>query len=135
MKKVDQMDKFTEYVMHEAGLEKPSKSFVSNIMSKVQEQPKFVAKPAELISATIWWIIGFAFTALCIYLVLNWQDRILSKYSNVFDDYIISMDVVYNGFQGIQFSNTFIWSFLLFGVLLFVQAGIIKNYSNKKLSN
>ena len=25
MKKVDQMDKFTEYVMHEAGLEKPSK--------------------------------------------------------------------------------------------------------------
>ena len=135
MKKVDKMDKFTEYVMHEAGLEKPSKNFVSNIMAKVHEQPKFVAKPAELISATMWWIIGVVFTALCMYLVLNRQEQLLSKYSYVFNDYLISMDAVYNGFQGIHFSNTFVWSFLLFGVLLFVQAGIIKNYSNKKLSN
>ena len=135
MKKVDQMDEFTKYVMDEAGLESPSKNFVSNIMAQVQREPKFVPKPASLISTKMWWLIGLAFTALSIYLVLNWQDQILSKYSGVFDDYLISMDSVYNGFQGIQFSNTFVWCFLLFGVLLFVQGAIIKNYSNKKVSS
>lgn len=135
MKKVDQMDEFTKYVMDEAGLESPSKNFVSNIMAQVRKQPKFVATPAKLISPKMWWLIGLAFTALSIYLVLNWQDQILSNYSGVFDDYLISLDSVYNGLDVIQFSNTFVWCFLLFGVLLLVQGAIIKNYSNKKLSS
>lgn len=135
MKKVDKMDEFTKYVMNEAGLESPSKNFVSNVMDQVQQEPKFVPSPSPLISTKMWWLIGLVFTALSIYLVINWQDQILSKYSGVFDDYLISMDSVYNDFQGIQFSNTFVWCFLLFGVLLFVQGAIIRNYSNKKVNS
>lgn len=135
MKKIDKMDEFTKYVMREAGMEAPSQDFVSKIMARVYKEPQFVAKPANLISVKMWWVIGIAFTALSIYLLLNWQDQILARYNPVFDDYLISLDTIYNGFQGIQFSNTFVWSFLLFGILLFIQGAIIRNYSNKKMTD
>lgn len=132
MKKADKMDEFTKYVMNEAGLESPSKNFVANVLGKVKKEAAFVATPARLITNKMWWIIGILTTALSIYLVLNWQDQIIFQYSATFQDYLLSLDSLYNGLQGIQFSNTFVWSFLLFGVLLFVQGALIRNYSNKR---
>lgn len=135
MKKADKIEEFTSYIMNQAGMESPSVNFISKVMGQVHRENEVALTPAKLISDKMWWFIGLLSTAISIYFVLNWQDHILFEYSAFFQDYLVSLDKMYSGLGGIQFSNTFVYSFLLFGVLLFFQAVLISKYSSKKLNS
>lgn len=124
------IEKFTKDILNEIGLEKPSASFVGNVMNIVNlpiTEKKTVYKP--LISKKVWILIAACFVGI---LTLAFT---LPTDNSLFDiiGFNINTNISFNFLKGISLSNPFIYALIVFGLLLLVQVYMLKNNFDKQI--
>lgn len=126
MKNDEKIEKFTKHIFDEIGLEKPSSSFVKNVMGEIEvlaEAKKNVYKP--LISKRAWVVILFSCIGLILGIILNPMESV------IFQDIKINVDL--NIFKNLIFSDTVIYGISVLGVLCIVQVLFLKNRFDKQI--
>lgn len=126
MKSDEKIEKFTRHIFDEIGLEKPSPSFVKNVMGEIEvlaNTKRIVYKP--LISKNAWVVI----LASCIALFL-WT-AISPIESVIFQDIKINVDI--NIFKNLVLSDTVIYGISVLGILCIVQVLFLKNRFDKQI--
>jgi len=134
MKEDKNLEKFTEYIVNEVGMETPSTNFLDNVMKSVKLECKTSAsviyKP--LISKSVWGLIIVLFFALIVFVVTG--STVNHYFIEAIDLKIINDISEIDLFKNIHFSKTFTFSFMLFSAFVVIQLFVIKNYINKHRS-
>jgi len=125
MKNDEKIEKFTKHIFDEIGLEKPSSSFVENVMGEIEilGDTRIVYKP--LISKRVWFIILISCIALFLWSAINPTE------SAIFQD--IKINVNLNIFKNLVFSDTVIYGISVLGVLCIAQVLFLKNRFDKQI--
>src|SRR5690606_23891159 len=125
MKNDEKIEKFTKHIFDEIGMEKPSSSFVENVMGEIEilGDTRIVYKP--LISKRVWFIILISCIALFLWSAINPTE------SAIFQD--IKINVNLNIFKNLVFSDTVIYGISVLGVLCIAQVLFLKNRFDKQI--
>lgn len=133
-KHVKELDAFAKKYVKDIEQEKPSSDFTSILMQKIVEESKVnVFKTKSLISKKGW--LGIALILLCT-LVITFNQSGESR--------LDTFNINFSFFDKIQFinlfevgaiSNTTIYAFLFFGVMIAFQITYLKNYFDKRVNN
>ena len=126
------IEEFSKFILKEAGTEIPSNDFVHNVMNTINlENSKGTAtiyKP--LISKQGWILIVLSLVVLIIFIVTNTTERSIV---------IPALDVSFlhkikgiNIFTSIKVPSIFIFSSVLFSILVLFQLNVIKKFFDKQ---
>ena len=132
--KVDkQIEQLVERSMNTQSLESPSSNFSAMVMEQINALDKSkVTAYRPLISKPIWVAILVGFILLVSYVIFG-QHTSESGWLSFFDFSIITDNKLSNTFSGFKVSKTVLYSVVLFGIMIFIQIPILKNYFNKRL--
>lgn len=127
------LDKLIDRVMGEMPLESPSMDFTANILSKInvlQKSEVTVYKP--LISNNVWFFIGALMLGLLVYVVFKFPLEETGWFSSLEVGQLPTFKMP-EVFSSITISKTFMYSIVIFAVLLFVQIPLLKKQFDKQL--
>lgn len=133
MKSEKEINEFTKFIIKEAGVESPSSNFVNKVMNTVAgenilAESHSLYKP--LISKKGWFIMGVLLLSGVIFMSSGVLENagLFSKLTTVFHH--INLNILVESFN---FSRTFMFSVLFFGVAVLTQLLIIKHFINSRL--
>lgn len=125
------LDKLAEKIIKQSNLESPSLDFTASIMEQIQTIPagkSITYKP--LISKYGWLTIIAVLISISVYLILNSTGN--SNWANAIDFSVISNNKLTETLSGLTISKTSIYAVCLFGLMLYIQIPILKQYHNKQ---
>ncbi|UOB18011.1 hypothetical protein [Abyssalbus ytuae] len=125
MKDDKNIEKFTQQLFEEMGLEKPSSSFVSNVMNAVEASSEKSIKYKPLISKKGWIGIGMCFTGFVI-----WAFQHPLKTSLVPK---LDMHFNLNFLNHMNISDTLIYGASILAVMFIIQLIFLKNRLDKQI--
>ncbi|MDO1499963.1 hypothetical protein Q2T40_07450 [Winogradskyella maritima] len=126
------LDDFVDRLMKNDGLEKPSDAFMDNLMAKIEAQPaKSATVYKPLISKPVWALVFTAVLGIVAYTILN-DSSGDSQILNALDVSQYSFNPFKN--FNLEFSQTIMYSAVLFALMVGVQVGVLKNYFNNRLN-
>ena len=132
--KVDkQIEKLVERSMKTQSLESPSSNFTSMVMDQVLALNKSkvtIYKP--LISKPMWFAI-FVVALLIVSYIIFGMNTTETSWLSFIDFSVITDNKLSNTLSGFRVSKTVMYSVVLFGIMLFIQVPILKNYFDKRL--
>ncbi len=132
--KVDkQIEKLVERSMKTQSLESPSSNFTSMVMDQVLALNKSkvtIYKP--LISKPMWFAL-FVVALLVVSYIIFGMNTTETAWLNFIDLSFITDNKLSNTLSGFKVSKTVMYSVVLFGIMLFIQVPILKNYFDKRL--
>ena len=132
--KVDkQIEKLVERSMKTQSLESPSSNFTSMVMDQVLALNKSkvtIYKP--LISKPMWFAI-FVVALLIVSYIIFGMNTTETSWLSFIDLSVITDNKLSNTLSGFRVSKTVMYSVVLFGIMLFIQVPILKNYFDKRL--
>ena len=126
MKNDEKIEKFTKRIFDEIGLEKPSSSFVKNVMGEIEvlsDTKRIAYKP--LISKNVWFVILASCIGLFLWTAINPAESV------IFQNVKINMDL--NIFKNLVFSDTVIYGISVLGILCMVQVLFLKYRFDKQI--
>lgn len=130
-----QLEKFTDKLMKEASLDKPSIDFTTKVMAEVlvTDTGAVVYKP--LISKQAWVVIFGGIIAITAYVISSgstnavpWLDKFNLPEMNM-------NNIMQKSLAGFKFSKISLYAVVLLGVMLFVQISYLKRYLSKRAGN
>ncbi|WP_411768184.1 hypothetical protein [Winogradskyella sp. A3E31] len=126
------IEELVNKLMTDDSLEQAPNDFTDNVMSKIEAlsaSKAIVYKP--LIPKYLWWLIGAGFLGLVSYVLF--QDS--GNTASLSERYNLP-DVALNPFEGFSFdfSNTFMYVFVLLAIMLSIQIPLLKQYFNNRMS-
>jgi hypothetical protein len=125
------IEKFTKDIFIEIGLEKPSSSFVNNVMNRVEAPVKsmnVIYKP--LITKKMWGFIATCFFGIIVWMLVTTPNE--SSFLNKLNLNLIT-NIDFNFFKGVSFSSPIIYGLSVFGLLVLVQIYLLKNNFDKQI--
>ncbi len=132
--KVDkQIEKLVERSMKTQSLESPLPNFTSMVMDEVLALNKSkvtVYKP--LISKPMWFAIFVVVLLIVSYIIFGMNTTETSWFKFI-DLSGLTDNRLSNTLSGFKVSKTVMYSVVLFGIMLFIQVPILKNYFDKRL--
>ena len=132
--KVDkQIEKLVERSMKTQSLDSPSSNFTSRVMDQIlaiNQSKVTIYKP--LISKPMWFAI-FVVALLVVSYIIFGMNNSESTWLNFLDLSVLTDNRLSNTLSGFKVSKTVMYSVVLFGIMLFIQVPILKNYFNKRL--
>ncbi len=132
--KVDkQIEKLVERSMKTQSLESPSPNFTSMVMDEVLALNKSkvtVYKP--LISKPMWFAIFVVVLLIVSYIIFGMNTTETSWFKFI-DLSGLTDNRLSNTLSGFKVSKTVMYAVVLFGIMLFIQVPILKNYFDKRL--
>ena len=121
------MDRLTKKYIKDAGMQKPSKDFLRNVMTALDEKPSTSIAYQPLISKKVWW--GLAITAIACIVMLYLFPTSSISYVNDFD---LTRQLTFkNPFEKLQFSKSIIYGIGFLGLSL-VQIPFLKKYIEQR---
>lgn len=127
-----QMDNLIRKVIEKVPLEEPSSNFTAQIMAQLENtQQSETTMYRPLISKAAWFTIFGAVAALIIYTLNDLQPAAAGSYRDVDFSFLVSKKVV-NTFSQLTFSNTLLYAFLSFSIMLLIQVSVLKSYFDKR---
>lgn len=132
-KNIKELDAFAKKYVKEIQQEKPSLDFTASLMDKIVEVKMAIPfKASPLISKKVW----FAIVAIVIAVLgISYQSTgdkvaVLSKLDFSFIDNVQITTIL----DGVSISNTVLYAFLFFGLMIVVQFVYLKNHFNKRFN-
>ena len=133
MKKNKNIEELTKYIIQEAQLESPSVGFTDRVMAAVRTEEIESALPnyQPVISKRGWFLIAFLLVGICSFVFTgNFENpEVLTSIDLSFLESVSSINL----FEGIEISNIFLISTLLFAIFALMQLLTIKNFINRQL--
>lgn len=134
MKQDKNIEEFSKFIIKEAGIESPSNDFVNSVMNTIflenSRTSSTIYKP--LISKQTWLLITLIFIGLCLFIFTS-----TSKSSIILETIDVSFFNKFNSiniFEKIKLPNVFVFSTILFSILVLFQLTIIKKFFNNENS-
>ena len=128
-KHIEELDAFAKKYIKEIETESPSKEFTNSLMKNIlTQQNTTVFKATPLISKKGWFVI---FTSIIVLFFIPFkasEKSIFNTYNFSFFDNI----QIPNLLESLNVSNTFVYSFLFFGLMMVIQVVYLKNHFNKR---
>lgn len=122
----EKLDQFTKKIMSESGLESPSYGFEQRLMSKIEASKPTRRSSDWLISIKVWGIFAFGIAVLtAILFTINIDSS--EGWSGAFSKQIN----LPNYYAEITSSGIFIYSILLFTLMVAISTLILKRYLDK----
>lgn len=121
------IDQFVDKVMRSSTLETPSFGFTANLMSQITVTSRSTVTVYKPLFSKTAWVILFLLTAGMVGFLIFSKDTTTLGWFDQLD-----FSSVTNKFSGIKISQTTMYSFLMFGVMLFIQIPLLKHYFNKR---
>jgi len=112
------IENFTDKALERAGLEKPSVSFLDDVMEKV-EQTSIQTVYTPLVTKKGWWLVAAVFVGV-VAMLYFYQPEILPYFSNS-----IQTPMFKNPFEDVEVSKTTIYAIGFLGLFL-VQLPFLK---------
>lgn len=132
-KHIKELDAFAKKYVKEIKAEKTASDFTSNLMSKINAlEVKTVYKSVPLISKKVWFALVAIFLALLIIPFGATNSGVLNLPK--LDISFLSKFQISGLLEMVSVSNTVFYTFLFFGIMIFVQIVFLKNHFDKKLS-
>lgn len=132
-KNIQELDAFAKKYVKEIKQEKVAKDFTASLMDKiVLEHQQSLLKSKALISKKGWFIV-FLFILVVVFIPFKTSEESwfsLPKLDLSFFDKI----QIPNFFENILVSDTTVYAFLLFGLMIIAQVIFLKNYFDKRFS-
>lgn len=126
------IEEFSKFILKEAGTEMPSNNFVHNVMNTIslENSKSIVTIYKPLISKQGWILIAVSLIVLIIFIVTNTTESSII---------LPSLDVSFlhkmkeiNIFTSIKVPSIFIFSSVLFSILVLFQLNVIKKFFDKQ---
>lgn len=130
-KHIEELDSFAKKYVKEIEAEKAPLNFTANLIQEIKGlEIKKEVKTAQLISKKVWYLLLAAFVAL---LFIPFKSR-NEKLVNVpeLDFSFLQKFQLSNLIDGVTISSTMFYTFLFFGIMIFIQIIYLKNHFNKK---
>ncbi|WP_104736225.1 hypothetical protein [Hanstruepera ponticola] len=126
------LEKLSDKMMKESGLEKPSFNFTNAVMERVEKvSANQITEYKPLISKQAWFVIAVALLPIA-YIIVNNSSSSNSNWFDVIDfNSLFNYQFIDNMFS-VTISKTVLYTIVLFGLMLCVQIPILKNYFDKR---
>ena len=126
------LEKLSDKMMQESGLEKPSFNFTNAVMERVEKvSANQITEYKPLISKQAWFIIAVALLPIA-YIIVNNSSSSNSNWFDVIDfNSLFNYQFIDNMFS-VTVSKTVLYTIVLFGLMLCVQIPILKNHFDKR---
>lgn len=133
-KHIKELDSFTKKYVKEIEQEQPSLNFTENLMQKIALETKSsVIKSKSLISKKGWFgIVVLLVSSLVIAFYQSGESRLDTL--NINFSFLDKLQFT-NLFEVVTISNTTLYAFLFFGLMIAFQITYLKNYFDKRASN
>lgn len=129
-----ELDKLAQRIFRDGILDSPSANFVDQIMAQVHVVAKNNTTIYRPLISTKAWVFIFAVAALLVFWVLfndgsnpgfNFFEKLyLTKFS--ISNILSSLSIF-------KFSETFVYAFVFFGIMLCLQMSFLKHYFDRKM--
>lgn len=127
------IENLVDKTMKGASLESPSMDFTAQVMSHVSELSQSrITVYRPLISRRFWVVIGIAIFATVIYLFLNTPTNEAS-WLNSINFEALRNNSISQALSNFTVSKTVMYSVVLFGIMMFIQVPILKNYFDNRM--
>lgn len=127
------LEKLSDKVMQDSGLEKPSFNFTDVVMQQVnQVSVNQVTAYKPLIPKAIWLLLAAVFI-LTLYVISSTTETADANWISVINLNMLFDNQLTNSFSSINLSKTVMYSIVLFGIMFCVQIPILKNHLDKRL--
>lgn len=128
------IERFVDKTMKKASLESPSFDFTNTVMAQVNAlKQSTVTTYRPLISKPMWlaiFIVGFA---IVLYIIFGMNTTETSWLSFI-DLSVLTDNKFSNTMSGFKVSKIVMYAIVLFGIMLFIQVPILKNYFDKRIA-
>ncbi|WP_191860320.1 hypothetical protein [Hanstruepera ponticola] len=126
------LEKLSDKMMQESGLEKPSFNFTNAVMERVEKvSANQITEYKPLISKQAWFVIAVALLPIA-YIIVNNSSSSNSNWFDVIDfNSLFNYQFIDNMFS-VTVSKTVLYTIVLFGLMLCVQIPILKNHFDKR---
>lgn len=130
----NQIEKLVDKTMKNSILESPSLGFTNAVMSQVNAiQKSTVTTYQPLISKPTWFVLFVITLGVVLYSVFGTNTN-ETNWLSFIDLSMLSDNKLNTALSGFKVSKIVMYSVVLFGIMLFIQVPILKNYFDKRLA-
>ncbi len=128
------IEKLVNKTMKKVSLETPSLDFTNTVMAQVNALGQSsVTTYKPLISKPMWFAIFAVALGIVLYIIFGTSTN-QSGWLNFMDLSVLTNNKFSSALSGFTFSKTVLYSIVLFGIMLFIQVPILKNYFDKRIA-
>jgi hypothetical protein len=128
------IEKLVDKTMKKSYLESPSLDFTNAVMSQVNAiQKSNVTTYQPLISKPTWFVLFVITLAVVLYIIFGTTTNDTNWLSFI-DLSMLTDNRLNTALSGFKVSKIVMYSVVLFGIMLFIQVPILKNYFDKRLA-
>lgn len=129
----NQIEKLVDKTMKHSYLESPSLGFTNAVMTQVNAMQKSTVTTYQpLISKPIWIVLFIIALAVVLYIIFGTTTND-SNWLSFIDLNMLADNKLNTALTGFKVSKIVMYSVVLFGLMLFIQIPILKNYFDKRL--
>lgn len=129
----NQIEKLVDKTMKHSNLESPSLGFTNAVMTQVNAMQKSTVTTYQpLISKPIWIVLFIIALAVVLYIIFGTTTND-SNWLSFIDLNMLTDNKLNTALTGFKVSKIVMYSVVLFGLMLFIQIPILKNYFDKRL--
>ena len=126
------LQKLSNKMMKESGLEKPSFNFTDAVMERVEKvSVNQITEYKPLISKQAWFIIAVALLPIAYVIVSNSSSSANNWFDTIDFNSLFNYQFIDSLFS-VTISKTVMYTIVLFGIMLCVQIPILKNHFDKR---
>ena len=130
----NQIEKLVDKTMKNSILESPSLGFTNAVMSQVNAiQKSTVTTYQPLISKPTWFVLFVITLGVVLYSVFGTNTN-ETNWLSFIDLSMLTDNKLNTALSGFKVSKIVMYSVVLFGIMLFIQVPILKNYFDKRLA-
>jgi hypothetical protein len=132
MKQDKNVEEFSKFIIKEAGTESPSNDFVNNVMDTINFEKKksIITTYKPLISKQTWLLITMVLIGLGIYIFTSISESSITL--QTIDVSFLNKFNSINIFEKMKLPSVFVFSSVLFSILVLVQLAMIKKFFDKQ---
>ena len=130
------LDYLTKKLITKGGVESPSFNFTDAVMSIVENLSKNeITVYKSLISKRTWILILIGFSAIILYTLFFGSQTESTGWMSKIDMSVLSNNSISNTLSSLRIPKTFMYAMVFFGLMIFIQIPLLKNYLNKRFEN
>lgn len=130
-KHIEELDAFAKKYVKEIKGENAPINFTANLMHEIKGlEIKKVIKSSPLISKKVWFLLLAAFVSLFFIPFKSREEKLVNMPELDFS--FLQKFHLSNLFGELSISSTMFYTFLFFGIMIFIQIIYLKNHFNKK---
>lgn len=130
-KHIEELDAFAKKYVSEIKSEKAPANFTANLMKEIKGiEIKNTKTSSPLISKKVWYLLLVAFVALFFIPFQPKEDKLVNVPELDFS--FLHKFQLSNLIENLPVSSTLFYTFLFFGIMIFIQIIYLKNHLNRK---